>query len=73
MVCQMVIGLSPGALLQLEIKYQRESQPRRTEKEQSVKQDVREEKLRERKFSVAGSGSLCQVLLRDPVRGTEKS
>lgn len=34
-------------------------------KEASVKQDVEEEKLRKKMFSKVGSGSRCQMLLRD--------
>ena len=56
--------LEPGALPQLKIKQQRNSQPRRTEKEPSMRQDVNEKKLRKKP-------EVWQMLLRDQVRWTE--
>ena len=63
----MVIGFSPGTLQHLKINQQRNSQPRRAEKKPSMGQNIKQEKLRKKKFSEVASGSLCQMLLRDQV------
>ena len=36
-------------------------------KEASMKQNIKEEKLRKKKFSKVGSGSVCQMLRRDQI------
>ena len=47
----MVIGFSPGMLQHLKIDQQRNSQPKRAEKKPSVRQNIKQEKLRKKKFS----------------------
>ncbi|XDB50281.1 hypothetical protein AB1E18_003849 [Capra hircus] len=56
---------SPGMLQHLKINQQRNSQPKRAEKKPSVRQNIKQEKLRKKKFSEVASGPLCQILLRD--------
>ena len=60
----MVTGLSPGTLQHLKISQQRNSQPRRTEKEPSMRQ-YKGGELRKKKFAEVASGSPCEMLLRD--------
>lgn len=59
-------GLIPGTLQHLKLNQQRNSQPRRAEKEPSMRQ-YKGGELRKKKFSEVASGSLCQMLLRDQV------
>ena len=61
----MVIGFSPGMLQHLKIDQQRNSQPRRAEKKLSMRQNIKQEKLRKKRFAEVASDSLCQMLLRD--------
>ena len=63
----MVIGFSPGTLQLLKINQQRNSQPRRAEKKPSMRQNIKQEKLRKKKFSEVASGSLCQMLPRHQI------
>ena len=65
-VYQMVTGLIPGTLQHLKLNQQRNSQPRRAEKEPSMRQ-YKGGELRKKKFSEVASGPLCQMLLRDQV------
>ena len=63
--------LSPGTLQLLKISQQRNSQPRRAEKKPSVRQNIKQEKLRKKKISEVASGSVCQMLLRHQRAWTE--
>ena len=63
----MGIGFSPGTLQHLKINQQRNRQPSRAEKKPSVRQNIKQEKLRKKKFSEVASGSLCQMLPRHQI------